>query len=93
MQKNWLQSRNSFRPEKYAARLLFRARNPGGGVSAANDSAFRLRIQAFDLVCRHDLDLWLAFAKFGLSGDADGFPLDHGKSLIGRDRKVRRSGV
>ena len=41
MQKNWLQSRNSFRPEKYAARLLFRARNRGGGAGgAARSRAF-----------------------------------------------------
>ncbi len=49
-------------------------------------SAFCLRIQAGDLICRHDLDLWLSIAKMDCAPDADGFPLDHGKSLIGRYR-------
>jgi hypothetical protein len=46
-------------------------------------SPLRLRIQSFDLICRHDVDLWLSVAKSDYAGDADGFPLDHGKSLIG----------
>jgi transcriptional regulator with XRE-family HTH domain len=55
----------------------------GAGAGVADDSPFGLRIQAFDLLYRHDLYLWLAFAKSDCPGDADGFPLDHGKSLIG----------
>ena len=41
-------------------------------------------VQAFDLICRHDLYLWLPVVKSDYAGDADDFPLDHGKSLIGR---------
>jgi hypothetical protein len=50
-----------------------------------------LRIQAFDLICRQDLDLWLPVAKSNCAGDADGFPLDHGKSLIGSYRGPGRN--
>jgi hypothetical protein len=35
------------------------------------------------LICRYDLNLWLPVAKSDCACDADGFPLDHGKSLIG----------
>src|SRR5215475_9874746 len=45
---------------------------------------FRLRTQNFDLIWRHDLDLWLPVAKLDCTGDADDFPLDHSESLIGR---------
>ena len=44
---------------------------------------FRLRTQNFDLIWRHDLDLWLPVAKLDCTGDADDFPLDHSESLIG----------
>ena len=44
----------------------------------------RLRIQNFDLIRRHDVDLGLALAKFDCARDADDFSLDHSKSLIGR---------
>ena len=47
-------------------------------------SVYQRRIQNFDLICRHDVDLGFAFAKFDCACDADDFPLDHGKSLIGR---------
>jgi hypothetical protein len=33
---------------------------------------------------RHDLNLWLPVAKSNYACDADGFPLDHSKSLISR---------
>ena len=47
-----------------------------GKISAKEHaSSFHLRIQEFDLICRHDLDLWLAFAKPDCAGDADGFAL------------------
>src|SRR6516162_6657358 len=46
-------------------------------------SVYQRRIQTFDLICRHDCDFRLPFVKFNCAGDADGFPLDHGKSLIG----------
>ena len=46
-------------------------------------SPLRLRIQDCDLICRHDVDLWLSVAKLDCAGDTDDFPLDHGKSLIG----------
>jgi hypothetical protein len=36
----------------------------------------RRRIQAFDLICRHDVNLGLAFAKFDCTSDGDDFPLD-----------------
>ena len=59
-----------------------------GKISAKEyASPFRLRIQAFDLIYRHDLDLWLPVAKSDCAGDADSFPLDHGKSLIGCYRR------
>jgi len=44
----------------------------------------RLRIQDFDLVCRHDLNLRLTFPKSDCATDAYGFPLDHSESLIAR---------
>jgi hypothetical protein len=47
-------------------------------------SPFRLRLQACDLICRHDLNLWLPVAKSDCARDADRFSLDHGKSLISR---------
>ena len=47
-------------------------------------SVYQRRIQNFDLICRHDVDLGFAFAKFDCAGDADDFPLDRGKSPIGR---------
>src|SRR6516162_3734029 len=47
-------------------------------------SPLRLRIQACDLICRHDLNLWLPVAKSDCARDADRFSLDHGKSLISR---------
>jgi hypothetical protein len=47
-------------------------------------SPFRLRIQDFDLICQHDVDLWLSVAKVDCAGNADDFALDRGKSLIGR---------
>ena len=34
-------------------------------------SPFRLRIQARDLICRHDLDLWLSVAKMDCAPDAE----------------------
>jgi hypothetical protein len=45
---------------------------------------FRLRIQNFDPICRHDVDLGLALAKFDCARDADDLSLDHSKPLIGR---------
>jgi hypothetical protein len=42
-------------------------------------SAFRLGIQACDLIWRHDLDLWLPVAKSDCARNADGFSLDHGQ--------------
>jgi hypothetical protein len=50
-------------------------------------SPFRLRIQARDLIRRQDLDFWLPGSKSDCAGDADGFPLDHGKSLVNRYRE------
>ena len=46
-------------------------------------SAFRLGIQACDLIWRHDLDLWLPVAKSDCARNADGFSLDHGQTLVG----------
>ena len=47
---------------------------PGGKVSAKEQaSPFRLRIQGFDLICRHDLDLWLPVVKSSCASDADDF--------------------
>src|SRR6516165_8355885 len=43
-----------------------------------------LRISAFDLICRHDLNLWLPVAKLDCASDADYFPLNHSESPIGR---------
>ena len=43
-----------------------------------------LRISAFDLICRHDLNLWLPVAKLDCASDADDFPLNHSESPIGR---------
>jgi hypothetical protein len=48
-----------------------------------------LRIQACDLICRHDFNLWLPVVKSDNARDADGFTLDHSKPLIVR---YRRSG-
>ena len=45
---------------------------------------FRLRIQNFDLICRHDLNLWLPIVKLDCASDADDFPLNHSESPIGR---------
>jgi len=60
------------------------AKRPRGKAFAKEPtSPFRLRIQACDLICRHDLDLWLPVAKSDCARDANGFPLDHGKPLIG----------
>src|SRR5215472_15027345 len=47
-------------------------------------SSLRLRLQAFDLICRHDLNLWLPVAKLDCASDADDFPLNHSESPIGR---------
>jgi hypothetical protein len=44
-----------------------------------------LEIQAFDLICRYDIDLRLTVANFDNPDDADGFPLDHGNPLIARN--------
>jgi hypothetical protein len=61
---------------------------PGNPVTTAFQSSLeslnQWRIQPFGLICRHDVDLWLAFSKFDSAGDADDFPLDHSKSPIGR---------
>jgi hypothetical protein len=54
-------------------------------------SPFCLRIQAFDLICRYDVDLWLSVAKFDCAAYADDFPLNQGKSLIGRYRGAGRN--
>ena len=35
----------------------------------------RLRIQAYDLIHRHNFDLWLPLVKFNCADDADVFPL------------------
>jgi hypothetical protein len=43
-----------------------------------------LKISAFDLICRHDLNLWLPVAKLDCASDADDFPLNHSESPIGR---------
>jgi hypothetical protein len=56
-----------------------------GGVGV-DDSPFSLKIQALDLICRHDLNLWFPVAKSDYACDADDFPLDHVKSLIPRYR-------
>src|SRR6516162_8388800 len=47
-------------------------------------SSLRLRLQACDLICRHDLNLWLPVAKLDCANDADDFPLNHSESPIGR---------
>jgi hypothetical protein len=61
---------------------------PGNPVTTAFQSSLeslnQWRIQPFGLICRHDVDLWLAFSKFDSAGDADDFPSDHSKSPIGR---------
>src|SRR6516165_820368 len=43
-----------------------------------------LRISAFDLICRHDLNLSLPVAKLDCASDADDFSLNHSESAIGR---------
>jgi hypothetical protein len=56
---------------------------PAGAVSARESaSPFRVRIQTFDLIRRHDFDLWLPVPKSDCASYADDFPLDHSKSLI-----------
>ena len=53
-------------------------------------SPFRLRIHACNLIRRQDFDFRLPLVKFNCVGDADGFPLDPGKSLIGSYRRPGR---
>ena len=62
---------------------MFKGR-PSGKLLLLLASPFRLRIQACDLICRHDLNLWLPVAKLDCACDANGFPLDHSKSPISR---------
>jgi hypothetical protein len=49
---------------------------------SSSQSLNQWRIQPFDLICRHNLDLWLPVAKSDCARDADGFPLDRARSLI-----------
>ena len=57
----------------------------GGPTANAKEQALllRLRFQACDLICRHDLNLWLPVAKSDCTRNADGFSLDDGQPLIG----------
>ena len=64
---------------------------PSDESEGGQPSPFSLGIQAFDLIRRHDVDLRLPVVKSDCAGDADGFPLNHGKSLIGRYCGPRRN--